>query len=152
MTEPVPPGLYTQPPQGPPPWLPARPLQASDPTVLTTGQVIPRQAMPVADTADAFSVDLEAAPQVLRELYAARDELLSMRADVGRLGQIEPETNDEVSRDAAIVFGAIATGGSGSLLTAVDGGVRRLGDLIDALENELAAYRANERDIRGRFT
>ncbi|WP_018331844.1 hypothetical protein [Actinomycetospora chiangmaiensis] len=149
MTEPVPPGLYTQPPQGPPPWLPARPLQASDPTVLTTGQVIPRQAMPVAPAADAFTVDLDAAPRVLRELYAARDELLNVRAEALQLGRVDPQTNDEVSRDAAMVFGAIATGGSGSLLAAVDGGIARLGELIGNVEAELAAYRQSEQENRG---
>lgn len=152
MTEPVPPGLYTQPPQGPPPWLPAHSLQASDPTVLTTGQVIPRQAMPVAQTADAFSVDLDAAPQVLRELYAARDELRRVRADAIRLGQIDPGTRDQVSLDAAAVFGAVATGGQGSLLQALDGGMNRLGQLISALESEYASYRGSEAANLERFT
>ncbi|GLZ51380.1 hypothetical protein [Actinomycetospora sp. NBRC 106378] len=151
MTEPVPPGLYTQPPQGPPPWLPARPLQASDPTVLTTGQVVPREAMPVTPAADAFTVDLEAAPGVLRELYAARDELQQVRMDALRLRQIDPGTQDEVSRDAASVLGAIAAGGSGSLVEAVNGGIARLGQLIGALEAELASYQAAEQENRGRL-
>ena len=55
VTDPVPPGLYSQPQQGPPTWLPERPLQAADPTILTSGQVVPRQNMPVAATGDAFA-------------------------------------------------------------------------------------------------
>ncbi|WP_433802613.1 hypothetical protein [Actinomycetospora sp. CA-084318] len=149
MTDPVPPGLYSQPPQGPPPWLPERPLQAADPTVLTSGQVVPRQSMPVAAAGDSFSVDLAQAPRVLEELYAARDELQRVRMDALRLGQIDPGTGDEVSRDAATVFGSIATGGRGSLVEAINGGIAKMGELISALEAELASYRSAEQENRG---
>ncbi|MCD2186571.1 hypothetical protein [Actinomycetospora soli] len=151
MTEPVPPGLSAQPSPGPPPWSPERPLQASDPTVLTTGQVVPRQMMPVAATGDAFSIDLAAAPRALEDLYAAREELQLVRLDAVRLGRVEPGTADEVSRDAATVLGAVATGGQGSLLQAIDGGLARIGSLIDALETELADYRAAEQENSGRM-
>ncbi|MDL5159284.1 hypothetical protein [Actinomycetospora termitidis] len=151
MSEPVPPGLYTEPPLGQADWLPGRRLQASDPTVLSTGQVIPRDVVPGPGGGDAFTVGLDTAPTVLRELRAARDELQQVRSDAFALGTIDPGSQDEVSRDTAIVLGAVATGGTGSLIEAVDGGIRRLGELIDAIEAELAAYWSTEQANRGRL-
>ncbi|WP_018332843.1 hypothetical protein [Actinomycetospora chiangmaiensis] len=151
MSVPVPPGLYTEPSRGAPAFLPAPTPQAADPTVLSTGQVIPRQAMPTADVGNSFSVDLATAPQVLRELRQARDQLQELRHDALFLGKIDPETHDEVSRDAAVVFGAIAVGGQGSLLDALDGGVQRLDGLIAAVESELALYRSADLAQADRF-
>ena len=59
MSAPVPPGAG---------------VQASDPARLTDGQVIPRQVVDMP-TGGSFTVDLERAPQTLRDLTAARDEL-----------------------------------------------------------------------------
>ncbi|WP_433801226.1 hypothetical protein [Actinomycetospora sp. CA-084318] len=125
--------------------------RASDPTVLSTGQVVPRQAMPVADVGDSFSVDLASAPRVLQELRTARDRLQDLRQEARFLGKIDPGTQDEVSRDAAAVFGAVAVGGPGSLIEALDGGVRRLDALISATESELTHYRASESAQVDRF-
>ncbi len=59
----------------PPPGPGSAPLvQASDPARLTNGQVLPRQVVDMP-TGGSFTVDLERAPQTLRDLTAARDEL-----------------------------------------------------------------------------
>jgi hypothetical protein len=147
----VPPGLYTEPSRGAPAFPPPPPPQASDPTVLSTGQVVPRQAMPTVPAVDSFSVDLAAAPQVLRELREAREQLQELRHEAMFLGKIDPGTGDQVSRDAAIVFGAIAVGGPGSLVHALDGGVHRLDALIAAAEEELVHYRSTENAQAERF-
>lgn len=114
-------------------------MQASDPARLWNGQVVPRQAVEMP-SGGSFSVDLGRAPQTIRELESARDQLTDVMNDVLRLGKVDPGTSDEVSRDAAAVLGAVATGGQGSLLLAVQAGIDRLNQLIDAVTAELAAY------------
>lgn len=137
-----PPGLYSEPSRGVPAFLPTLPPQASDPTVLADGRVIPRHLVPApAGGGGSFSIDLERAPQVLRDLEDARRQLEDLRQETFRLGRIDPGTNDEVSRDAAAVLGAVAVGGQGSMLAALDGGVRRLDDLISAITSEIESYR-----------
>ena len=118
-------------------------MQASDPARLWNGQVVPRQAVEMP-SGGAFSVDLERAPQTIRELESARDQLAELMREAARLGKIEPGTTDEVSRDAALVLGAVADGGEGSLSRALQAGVERLDLLIAAVGRELAAYRAVE--------
>jgi hypothetical protein len=146
VSSPVPPpGLYSQPPLGVPPALADRPHEAADPIVLTNGQVIPRQVAPAPAAAGAFSIDLERAPEVLRDLQNARQELEDLKAEARFLGKVDPSSNDEVSRDAATVLGAVAVGGPGSLLEALDAGVSRLDALIGVIRSELDAYQANER-------
>ncbi|WP_285591120.1 hypothetical protein [Actinomycetospora sp. NBRC 106378] len=144
MSVPVPLGLYTEPSRGAPAFPPPPPPQASDPTVLSTGQVVPRQAMPTVPAVDSFSVDLAAAPQVLRDLREAAEELTAIRRDAVQLGKVDPGTSDEVSRDAASVLETVAVGGTGSLLSALDGGLRRLEALVHAIETELGEYRLAE--------
>jgi hypothetical protein len=146
VSSPVPPpGLYSQPPVGVPPALAERPVGAADPAVLTDGQVVPRQVVPAPPAGGAFSVDVERAPTVLRDLQDARQELEDLRAEARFLGKVDPSSNDQVSRDAATVLGAVAVGGPGSLLEALDAGVGRLDALIGAIRTELDAYQANER-------
>jgi hypothetical protein len=122
MSAPVPPGV-----------------QASDPARLTDGQVIPRQVVDMP-TGGSFTVDLERAPQTLRDLTAARDELRDLMREARRLGRVDPDSNDDVSRDAATLLGAVADGGDGSLVQALDAGARRLDDLIRAIEAEMRSY------------
>ena len=140
-----PPGLYSQPPLGVPPALADRPIEAADPAVLTNGQVIPRQVVPAPASGGAFSIDLERAPAVLRDLQHARQELEDLKAEARFLGKVDPSSNDQVSQDAATVLGAVAVGGPGSLFEALDAGVSRLDALIGAIRSELDAYQANER-------
>lgn len=146
-----PPGLYTQPPTGLPPYLADRPAEAADPTVLTDGQVVPRQVVPAPTGGGAFSVDLDRAPEVLRDLENARQELEDLKAEARFLGKIDPMSDDEVSRDAATVLGAVAVGGPGSLVEALDAGVARLDGLIGAIRSELDAYRAADRTTVARL-
>ncbi|MCD2193575.1 hypothetical protein LQ327_09285 [Actinomycetospora endophytica] len=152
MSTPVPPpGLYTQPPTGPPPSLAERPVGAADPAVLTDGQVVPRQVVPAPTGGGAFSVDLDRAPEVLQDLENARQELIVLRRDALRLGQVDPSSNDQVSRDAAAVLGAVAVGGPGSLVEALDGGIERLAHLIGAISAELGSYSATEQGNGAQF-
>lgn len=152
VSSPVPPpGLASQPPVGLPPVLADRPVEAADPAVLTDGRVIPRQVVPAPAAGGAFSVDLDRAPQVLRDLQNARQELEDIKAEARFLGKVDPSSNDDVSRDAATVLGAVAVGGPGSLLEALDAGVARLDALIGAIHTELEAYRASDRTTVARI-
>lgn len=147
VSSPVPPpGLYTQPPVGLPPFLADRPVEAADPMVLTDGRVVAREVVPAPVGGGAsFSVDLDRAPEVLRDLENARQELEDLKVEARFLGKIDPQSNDDVSRDAATVLGAVAVGGPGSLVEALDAGVNRLDALIQAIRSELDAYRAADR-------
>jgi hypothetical protein len=140
-----PPGLYSQPPVGLPPYLADRPVEAADPAVLTDGQVVPRQVVPAPAGGGAFSVDVDRAPQVLADLENARQELEDLKVEARFLGKVHPQSDDQVSRDAATVLGAVAVGGPGSLVEALDAGVARLDGLIGAIRSELNAYRAADR-------
>lgn len=148
---PPPPGLYSQPPLGVPPALADRPVEAADPTVLTNGQVIPRQVVPAPAGGGAFSVDLERAPEVLRDLQNARNELEDLKIEARSLGKVDPSSHDQVSLDAATALGAVAVGGPGSLFEALDAGMKRLDELIDAIKAELDAYRASDGATRDRL-
>jgi hypothetical protein len=139
-----PPGLYSQPPLGVPPALADRPVEAADPTVLTNGQVVPRQVVPAPAGGGAFSVDLERAPEVLRDLHAAVTELRSLRRDALQLGKVDPGSRDQVSLDAARTLEAVAVGGPGSLVDAVTAGIERLEALAAAIESELRAYQGTD--------
>lgn len=131
--------------------LPGSPrVQASDPARLTNGQVVPRQAVEMP-TGGSFTVDLERAPQTLRDLTAARDELVVLIRDARALGRVESGSEDEVSRDAATLLGAVADGGQGSLSLALEAGVTRLTQLIDAIKGELEAYEASEHENQSTF-
>jgi hypothetical protein len=146
-----PPGLYSQPPQGLPPSLADRPVEAADPAVLTDGQVIPRQVVPAPTGGGSFSVDVDRAPAVLRDLENARSELQDLRRDAVRLGKVDPGSNDQVSLDAARTLEAVAIGGQGSFVEAVNAGLRQLDGLIAAIKGELAAYREADRSQARRF-
>ena len=152
VSSPVPPpGLYSQPPLGVPPALASRPVEAADPTVLTNGQVVPRQVVPAPAVGGAFSIDLERAPAVLRDLQNARNELIVVKQDALRLGRVNPSSRDDVSRDAAIALGAVAVGGAGSLIEALNAGLTRLDELIDAIKTELDSYRHSDEATRDRL-
>jgi hypothetical protein len=152
VSTPVPPsGLYSQPSQGLPPSLADRPVEAADPAVLTDGQVIPRQVVPAPKGGGSFSVDVDRAPAVLRDLENARRELADLKQDALRLGRVDPSSGDEVSKDAAAVLGAVAVGGPGSLLEALDAGTQQLDELINAIRGELDAYRRSDEVNRDRL-
>jgi ABC-type transporter Mla subunit MlaD len=101
-------------------------------------------------TGGSFTVDLERAPQTLRDLTAARDELRDLVTEAQRLGKVDPSSADDVSRDAATLLGAVADGGDGSLVNALNAGVQRLDSLINAIKSELRSYsRTEEQGHRG---
>ncbi len=75
---------------------------------------------------------------------AARDELIVLVKDARALGRVDPGSADEVSRDAATLLGAVADGGQGSLSLALEAGVERLTQLIDAIKQELRSYQSSE--------
>ena len=140
-----PPGLYREPSAGVPAFLPTYPPQASDPAVLANGQVIPRHVVPAPTGAGgSFSIDLERAPQVLRDLRDAITQLNDLRRDAFQLGKVDPGTNDLVSRDAAAVLGAVAVGGAGSFVDAVTAGIERLEGIVSAIEQEIRSYEASD--------
>ncbi len=122
-------------------------VQASDPARLANGQVVPRQVVDMP-TGGSFAVDLERAPQTVRDLTAARDQLVNLISDAQRLGKVDPGTNDDVSKDAATLLGAVADSESGSLVHAMQAGVERLTSLIDSIAAELRAYEGA--DVVGR--
>jgi hypothetical protein len=131
--------------------LPGSPaVQASDPARLANGQVVPRQVLDMP-SGGSFTVDLERAPQTLRDLTAARDELVVLMKDARALGRIDPGSVDEVSRDAATQLGVVADGGHGSLLEALEAGAARLTQFIEAIEHEIRAYRSAEDASSGSF-
>ena len=92
----------------------------------------------------ALTVDLERAPQTLQDLTAARDELVALMQDARKLGRVDPGSADDVSRDAATLLGAVADGGQGSLLAALEAGAFRLTQLIGAINSEIRAYQSSE--------
>ncbi|WP_245561489.1 hypothetical protein [Actinomycetospora chiangmaiensis] len=132
------------------PWPPEPPVQASDPARLWNGQLVQRPvvAMP---TGGSFTVDLDRAPDAVRELETARDELRFLMLEAKRLGRVDPGTTDQVSLDAAAVFGAVADGGTGSLVRALEAGAQRLDLLIDSIEAELRSYRLADGDASAAF-
>jgi hypothetical protein len=99
-------------------------------------------------TGGSFTVDLERAPETLRDLTAARDELRELIEEARRLGKVDPSSEDPVSQDAATALGAVADGGAGSLVLALQSGVRRLDTLISAISAELNNYSSAERENR----
>ena len=127
---------------------PTPPPHASDPAVLTDGTVVPREVPPSVG-GGSFTVDLEHAPAAIVELRAARLQLNDLRDQATRLGKVAPPSPDPVSTDAAAILSAVAVGGSGSLLSALDAGITRLDQLIVAVEADISTYGAAERIIRG---
>lgn len=131
--------------------LPGSPVaQASDPARLANGQLVPRQVVDMP-SGGSFTVDLERAPQTLRDLTAARDELADLMIDAERLGKVDPGSGDDVSRDAATMLGVVADGGEGSLMGALRAGIHRLDLLIGAIQSELQNYDAADEQSRRAF-
>lgn len=116
------------------------PPQASDPAV---PRVVRYAPPPVGG--DHFRVDLERAPQAIRELEDALSQLRDLRHEAMSMGKVTPPTADPVSRDAAILLGAAATGNAGSLVSALDAGIRQIETLVVELTDDLRRYDSNDR-------
>lgn len=124
--------------------------QATASTVLPDGQAIPRNTPPPAG-GTGFRVDLERAPQAIRELEDALDQLQDLRRDALRLGRVVPPTSDPVSRDAAEVISAAAVGGPGSLLVALEAGIDQITNLVNALRHDLQRYQTGDTSSAAAF-
>jgi hypothetical protein len=103
---------------------------------LWDGRVVPRYR-PTEVGGGAFEVDLAQAPQAIRKLEQALDELQQIREDAQALGRVTPPTRDQVSVDAATSLGLVATGGPGSLVDALTLGMSELRSMINNLRGAL---------------
>ena len=134
MTEPLPP-----------------PLQADSPVTLPDGRSVPRFRPPEVG-GGSFTVDLDRAPEAIRELEAALQELQAIREDAQALGRISPPTRDLVSADAAQVLGAAAVGGPGSLVEALTLGMDHVQTMILNLRTALQQrYPQGDEDVRAAY-
>lgn len=90
-------------------------------------------------------MDLERAPDAVRELKQAENELRSIRTQAMSLATVRPPASDQVSIDAARALCSVAVGGPRSFVDALDEGMRQLAVMISNLEADLADYgRADE--------
>lgn len=99
-----------------------------------------------------FDVDITRAPQAIRQLEQARDELESIKRDAVYLGQIEPPAHDRVSLDAAQVLGEKATLGPGSFIGSLTQGIEEITRMIDGLRSGLAAYEQSDDAARSQLS
>lgn len=99
-----------------------------------------------------FDVDITRAPQAIRQLEEARDELESIKRDAVYLGQIRPPTNDRVSIDAAQALAEKATLGPGSFIGSLTQGIEEITRMIEALRSGFAAYQQSDDDARSRLS
>lgn len=101
-----------------------------------------------------FAVDLDRAPQAIKDLEGALDQLYELREQALSLGRVVPPARDQVSADAARAFEMAAVGGEKSLLRALDAGIEQLTGLIASMNDELRQYSGtetvNERAFRSR--
>ncbi|GAA4784119.1 hypothetical protein GCM10023200_17120 [Actinomycetospora chlora] len=110
------------------------------------------QPPPRAVGGGAFDVDITQAPQAIRQLEQALEELRSIRQDATLLGHITPPTTDQVSIDAARALGMTATGGPTSFLAALEAGIAELDRMIQALRAGLSAYQEGDEQGRSRLS
>lgn len=101
--------------------------------------------------AGGFRVDLERAPEAIRELEFAVAELREIQNDAKLLAKPDPGSRDSVSVEAAQRIGLAAGGGPTSLVEALEIGIRQVDALIMSLKSDLAAYRSAESSGAGRF-
>ena len=109
----------------------------------------PRPGPPPTIGSGQFTVDLERAPQALRELRAAKINLQSLLHDASLLANVNPPGSDSVSRDAAQALSATAIGGPGSLRSALSAGIDHLSKLIEKVDQDLRRYGQTESQASG---
>lgn len=91
-----------------------------------------------------FSVDISRAPQAIRELESALDELYAIRDESQVLGQVNPGARDDVSVQAATLLARRGLGEEDSFQTALDQGIAEITHMIDALRVGFSSYRAED--------
>ena len=123
-------------------------VAAGGPAPIVPGvpEPVPAAAPPPTVGSGQFTVDLERAPQALRELEDARLELKEIRRDAAQLTHVFPPGQDAVSRDAATSLASTAEGGPGSFVVALDAGIKQLSMLIEKVTLDIALYDQTERD------
>lgn len=91
-----------------------------------------------------FRLDLDHAPEAIKELEAAREELVSIKEQALALGKVDPGSADSVSIDAAAMLSAVAVSGPTSLTAALDAGIHQIDELIISMSADLRDYQQNE--------
>ncbi|GAA2810292.1 hypothetical protein [Saccharopolyspora taberi] len=90
-----------------------------------------------------FSVDVDRIPALITQYKEARDKLASIVPKATRLGTIVvPPGEDEISGQLTKALNQMAGGKPGSLLEAVNDGIKRLNHQIAQLEAALRDYQA----------
>lgn len=107
------------------------------------------QPLPVGG--GAFTVDITRAPEAIRELEQARNELESIRDEAQQLGQVDPPAMDQVSIDAATLLGRTASEGPGSLVVALSQGIDEISNMITQLTTAFDVYRQQEAEAEAAF-
>jgi hypothetical protein len=107
---------------------------------------------PVPVGGGSFEVDISRAPEAIRELEQARDELRGIRDEALSLSDIQAPTYDQVSQDAARVLSRKASGEPGSFMEALDSGIAEVTRMIEALRAGFAEYQAADDDTRASLT
>lgn len=103
---------------------------------------------PVPVGGGSFEVDISRAPEAIRELEQARQELRGIRDEALSLADVPAPTSDLVSQDAARVLGQKASGAPGSFMEAVDAGIAEVTRMIEALRVGFAEYQAADEHAR----
>src|SRR3954451_4213966 len=98
-----------------------------------------------------FQVDISRAPEAIRDLEAARDELRAIKDEATTLGQVHPPARDQVSLDAAQVLGQAAVEGPNSFVRALNDGINEITRMIDALHAGFSAYQQSDEESSLQF-
>jgi hypothetical protein len=93
-----------------------------------------------------FEVDVSRAPDAIRQLEHARDELKDIKREALALGQVSAPAADEVSVDAAAALGRVAVGNDRSFVQALDEGIAEMERMISALGSAFSAYHEGQSD------
>jgi hypothetical protein len=99
-----------------------------------------------------FTVDITRAPQAIRELEQALEDLRSIRLDAMQLAQVNPPAADQVSADAARTLGLKANGEPGSFLPALEAGIAEVERMIESLNAGFDAYEEGDVQASSRLS
>jgi hypothetical protein len=127
-------------------------LRRTGPASTRASLASPGVSQPQPVGGGSFAVDITRAPEAIRQLEQARDELEDIQRDAFALGQITPPTADQVSLDAAQVLAQKGVGGPGSLVDALNAGILEIQRTIDALRAGLDVYQRSDRDAQASFS
>lgn len=106
----------------------------------TTTSAAVLQSRAAATTGEAYSIDVEHAPQAIADLRQAAQALTNEARKASNLANITPPGLDVVSAHAVEVFADVAAGEHGSLRSALLGAAARFLSDADKLEASLRTY------------